>query len=277
MAKGPPADATLAPGPARLDVVIPVFNRLEMLKKCVESVRAGAGERLGSFVFVDDGSTEAGIEAYCRSQGKCIRHPKAGGFARSVNGAVGLVMTPFFVIMNSDVEATPGWLEPLASCLETRPEVGIAAPLLLFPTDSRDPNRPAGKVQSCGFATNIQGRPWHRLMGWSPESPRVREARDDLQGATGAVWAVRLSLWKTLKGFEPSFGAYFEDVDYCLRLRRAGSKIAYVPESVLYHRVGASYSQAAKEGGHIPNLQAAEALFFQRHQGKLVYDEWALI
>jgi GT2 family glycosyltransferase len=272
-----PSPRLAEPSEGRVDVVIPVFNRLGLLRRCVESAQAYGGARLGKFVFVDDGSNEEGLEAYCRERGAYVRHLRSFGFARAANRGVQLAAGPLFVLMNSDIEATPGWLEPLVEVLETRPEVAIAAPLLLFPKGSRQPERPAGKVQSCGFATAISGRPYHRLITWSPDNPKVQQPRDDLQGATAAVWAVRRSVWDKLRGFEEGYGAYYEDADFCIRAKLAEHRIAYVPRSVLYHWVGASTIAAPKEGGFVSNIQRSEALYFERHRQNLVCDEWALV
>lgn len=255
----------------KVDVIIPVFNNLKLLKMTVESAKKYGGERLGEFIFVDDCSSEPGIKEYCESQGRYYRNSVNKGFAASCNYGVRRSATNYFVLLNSDTEATEGWLDALIEMMDSNKLLVVVGPLLLFPEDSNEPTRPAGKVQSCGFAYGIYGQPYHRLITWSRDNQKVQLPRTDLQGITGACWLVRREYWKKLEGFFEEYGSYFEDSDFCIRARMSGYKIGYQPKSVLYHRVGASWTD--KRSLTARNKQ----IFLQRCNGLFRYDEYFLV
>ena len=250
----------------QIDVVIPVFNQLEILKKTVSALKEHSGDLLGSIIFVDDASTEEGIGQFCTQEGRYVQNRRNVGFARTANTGAGKVGTTRFVLMNSDVEATPGWLDALAAKMAQDESYAVVAPLLLFPLDSTDPDRPAGMVQSAGFFLHIDGSPLHRFVGWDPKKQKVQLERDDLQGVTGACWLVKRTVWRELSGFEESYHSYFEDLDYCIRARVAGHKIVYTPSSLLYHQVGASWQ------GQDVHLAEKMQYFLQRNQGNVFPD-----
>lgn len=159
------------------------------------------------------------------------------------------------IFSNADILAEPGWLPPLVDVFNN-PEVGIAGPKLIFED---------GLLQSCGGLFDANFGPFHRYLGWRANYKLANRGPEKVSWTTGAVFAVRGSLFADLQGFDESFqGGYFEDVDFCLRAKSFGYSTWYVPESVLQHSVG-------QQGGS-PHFRANSVRFHQRWDPYLVKD-----
>jgi GT2 family glycosyltransferase len=150
------------------------------------------------------------------------------------------------------------------------PTVGIASPKLLFPEGCQ--HGPAGKVQHSGMCWNIQAWPIHVHIGWRADHPRVNQRRDDLDCVTGALLMTRRDVWERIGGFDSSYGrGTFEDCEYSCRVSHEfGLKIAYQPQAVAYHSVGAS---AMVDGQGYP-LQKNHSIFLERMGRHLVWNEF---
>lgn len=263
--------------------MIPTFNRADMLNRLLISLK-DSDPLVQRIVVVDDASTERGgmtVQSIAATADtgvpmKYIRKVRNRGFAATVNTGVANTRSDLVAILNSDIVATPGWLTPMVDMMNSDPTIAVVGPLLLFPPDSQDPARPAGRVQSCGFGVGPRANLFHRYIGWSASHMRVQTPRKDLQAITGAVWLVRRSAWNLLGGLDEEYGTYFEDADFCLRAKKAGFAIAYCPESLLYHTVGASFTGEADQ-----QLQQRRVQQMVRFMGKVQdiirYDEWSTL
>jgi GT2 family glycosyltransferase len=253
----------------------------------IESALDCDWSKINRVIIADDASTDSGVgdlmrKLASRSPSKFVllRSKTNRGFGSTVNLGVSASKTPYFVIFNTDLVATPGWCEHLHEAITQKGpdfKIAIVGPRLLFPEDSTAPGCPPGKIQSCGFAFDRQLLPYHRLIGWSPDHPKALVPRLDLQGITGACWMVRRSAWNEVGGFDPSFGMYYEDVDFCMKLRAKGWLIGYEPRSVLYHRVGGSQSTPELTQKAASLMPRNAATFLQRHGAQVKYDEWAML
>ena len=137
-----------------------------------------------------------------------------------------------FLLLNSDVEVLPNWLTALAEVARD-PSVGVVGSRLLFPA-TRDAAH-AGRIQHAGVAFNADGAPYHPFRCYQANAPEVTR-RLEINAVTGAVMLIRRSIWDTLGGFDTAFvGGQYEDMDFCLRVRREGFKVVYEPKSILYH------------------------------------------
>ncbi|SDN27495.1 glycosyltransferase [Allokutzneria albata] len=153
------------------------------------------------------------------------------GFGAGCNLGVQHARTELVCFLNADVEVRDGWLEPLLSFLDDRPEVGAVAPVML---------NPDGSVQESGSL--IGGDGWCRA--WEDASfPR------EVDYASAACLVVRRKAFYQAGGFSPEYEiAYFEDVDLQLALRARGWQTWVVPQSTVEHaRHGSSSSERATE------------------------------
>lgn len=268
-----------------LDIVIPVYGRPDLLQKCLDSIEATKGDINTRLILVDDkGPNQDELKTVYHSlngTSRVVYNRENSGFARTVNAGVTLGSAPLILVLNTDIELQPGALHAMVSEFED-PAVGVVGPKLLFPPDSYDPTRPAGKVQHAGLAVNWRGNIVHAQIGWSADHPTVNERRK-MQAVTGACLMTRRQTWQQVisayrKAGDPTGGAFnevygkgtYEDVEYCFAARSVGYHVVYQPAAVAYHHVGASVLQD-------PNgypLARNEMIFKARCGQLLAWDEW---
>jgi len=272
--------------PFLVDVVMPVFGEWAMAEKALASVGpAMAGIAEGYTVTVVDNGTPAwadkegrrvepaeqaiGVKGFLRQQDKLLRIEQNIGYPGGCNYGISKTRSPLILVWSADVVMDPGSIAHLVRELDD-PTVGITAPLLTFPPDSK--YGPAGKVQSAGMAFNIKGEPFHIFMGWSPRNPRVAQRRE-MAALTGAILLVRRSVFLEAGGFNPAYGAgTFEDMDLCFTIRSKGHKVMFNPAAHGTHHVAGSIVQGAGKQGF--NLPVNGTIFRGRFATALAWDEW---
>jgi GT2 family glycosyltransferase len=209
-------------------IVIPVFNQAKYTVECLLSLRAHTAGVPYEVVLFDNGSvddTRRLLEAvpnliYRRSEENL-------GFLRACNLGAGEARGEFLVLLNNDVQVTPGWLLPLVETLRSD-GVGAVGPKVLFPD---------GRLQEAG--ARVLADCTSELIGVfeDPSQPRYGYRRE-VDYCSGVCLAVRTSRFRDLGGFSAELApGYCEDVDLCLRLRKAGSRIVYQPASVIVHHL----------------------------------------
>ena len=267
-----------------LDIIIPVSGRPDLLAKCLESVQTTKGDLGINIILVDDQGPdqEALNELYGSLDGasQVIRNPANLGFPRTVNTGLRTSTASLVLILNTDVELQPDALQMMIAEFD-EPAVGVVAPKLLFPPDSTNPHRPAGKLQHAGLAIDFQGRVIHPYVGWSADHPAVNNRRE-CQAVTGACLMTRRSVWQSVlrayqQAGDPTTGPFnevygrgtFEDIEYSFAARSLDYKVIYTPKAVAYHYVGAS----AEGSGGYP-LDRNYLIFKARCGTYLIWDEW---
>lgn len=207
-------------------IVIPVFNQAFYTRVCLASLEGEQGD--AEVIVVDNGSTdETGriLASWAAGRpGRCVvTHTENLGFARGCNAGASAATREFLVFLNNDTFVLEGWLAGLLAPFAD-PTVQVTGSRLLYPS---------GHVQHAGVAFDALG-PHHVFVGLAGDASIVLEQRD-YQVVTGASLAVRTAEFQRLGGFDTTYENSFEDVDLCLRIRRDGGRVVYVPDSVAYH------------------------------------------
>lgn len=162
------------------------------------------------------------------------------GFAGGNNLGVGRATGEFVCLLNPDVLVGPGWLEPLLAALDD-PAVGIAAPVLLNPDRSL---QEAGQLLYDDGCTAAIGGPEVLTGDWSQAFSR------DVDYSSAACWLLRRTEFLELEGFDERYHpAYFEDVDYALRVEASGRRTRLVADVPVVHQHGASGGSDGAELG----------------------------
>ncbi|RYY41293.1 MAG: glycosyltransferase family 2 protein [Chitinophagaceae bacterium] len=159
--------------------------------------------------------------------------PENYGFARGYNEALAQVKADYYVLLNSDVEVTPGWLSPIIGLLETTPGAAACQPKLLA-FHQKDHFEYAG---GAGGWLDAFGYPFSRgrIFDVTEADRGQYDSVQSLFWAGGAALFVRASVWHELGGLDPFFFAHQEEIDFCWRLQRAGYGVYCCPHSVVYH------------------------------------------
>lgn len=269
---------------AELDIIIPVYGRADLLTICLASLETAIKRIKINVILVDDCGPEQDelSKIYSYAGYQVLHNQQNRGFAQSVNRGVRAGKAPYILILNTDIELQPDTiLEMLAEMQD--PKIGVVGAKLLFPLNSDDPTRPAGKVQHVGIGTNIAGQMIHPLIGWSNDNPKTN-VRRNCQAVTGALFMTSRVVWKRIEilykqandkttgAFNDVYGAgTYEDVEYCFAARSEDYQVIFTPKAVAYHHVGASVKE--HQSGY--PLQRNEMIFKARCGALMAYDDFS--
>ena len=252
-------------------VAVISWNTRELLRRCLATVRA---EGAAQVVVVDNGSSDGSVEMI-RAEFPAVRlHvlPANPGYGAASNIAFGLCDAEYVLLLNSDTELRPGALRALTAHLDRCPRAGIVGPRLLnldgtlqkstFPFPS--PLVPLFKRRP--LADLVGAVPWLRdaFVGSWPHDHTRR-----VPWVLGAALAIRRSAYRAVGGFDEHFVMYYEEVDLCYRMRRAGWETHFTPATEVTHVGGASTSQRRPE--MLARLSLSAMDFHRRHHQGVAY------
>ncbi len=232
--------------PPTMDIVIVNYNSAGRLRDCLASVRAcrcGGDLR----IYVQDnasGPADQGLLAELRGV-ELFRNDRNLGFSRAVNQALEKGRAPYAVLLNPDTVMHDDFLEVAFRYMEGHPDVGVLGPKILDPD---------GTVQGSARSfptplTALFGRTSFLSRVW----PNNRFTCDNLQTAasdgrtpfavdwvSGACMVVRRAAIEQVGPLDEGFFMFWEDADWCRRMREAGWKVVYCPMTAVVHHVGGS-------------------------------------
>ncbi len=234
-------------------IVIPSFRDAERVATLVRSIRGTVPRDMVRIVVADDDSGAEHVAALRRIAGiEVVAGSENVGFAANVNrGLRASLKDADVVVLNSDVEARPGWLACLQYAASQEKDVGIVGPQLLYPD---------GRIQFGGTVRNLDAPEWfdHRYRfkpeGWGP----ARHSGPVL-AVTGACMYVRREVIQSVGLLDESYPMAYEDVDWCLRAWQAGFRVVYFPAARLVHHESVTRGTEFGE-----RERASQQLFWQR-------------
>ena len=217
----------------RTAIVILNWNGGKFLSQFLPSVIAhSAGCEL---VVADNASDDGSRELLRRSfpSVRIIELDRNYGFAGGYNRALKQVEADYYILLNSDVEVTAGWVSPLLRLLESNEKIAACQPKILSQTQK-------DRFEYAGAAGG-----WIDRYGYPFSRGRVFEHCEEDRGqydqpgpvfwASGACLFIRASVFHQAGGFDEYFFAHQEEIDLCWRIQLAGHEIHCCPSSVVYH------------------------------------------
>lgn len=226
---------------ATLAIVILNWNGRELLEKFLPSVVKYTDE-MHDIVVADNGSTDDSLSWLEHHYPTVIRLPLGTnyGFAGGYNRALQSLSYDFFLLLNSDVEVTPHWIDPLLNALLDQPDVAAVMPKIL---DYYDKNRFEYAGAAGGFI-DYYGIPYcrGRIFATREEDHGQYDQPIDVHWTSGAAMLIRAELFSRMGGFDESYFAHMEEVDLCWRLMNQGFRLKCIPQSSVYHAGGATLS-----------------------------------
>ena len=198
-----------------------------------------------SIIVADNASTDDSI-AFLQANFPTvtiISNPVNEGFAKGYNSALQQVDSDYYVLLNSDVEVTPDWIEPIIDLMESNAGIGACQPKILSYA-SRDSFEYAG---AAGGWVDKFGYPFARGRVFDTvekDTGQYDEAQPCFW-ASGAALFVRADMYQVLGGLDEYFFAHQEEIDFCWRLQLAGYKVFVQPLSVVYHVGGGTLPKAS--------------------------------
>ncbi len=215
-------------------IVILNWNGKHFLEKFLPSVLATDYDNF-SVIVADNASTDDSISFLRRyfPEIRLLLSDTNEGFSRGYNSALKKIKADYYILLNSDIEVTPGWISPVIFLMESDDKIAACQPKILS-YKNRDQFEYAGA--SGGFIDSL-GYPFAR--GRIFETCEVDTGQynsiEPVFWATGAALFVRANVFNEMNGFDEFFFAHQEEIDLCWRIQRAGYKIYVQPSSVVYH------------------------------------------
>lgn len=218
----------------KVAIVILNWNGADMMRKYLPSVIANSGSNTVIYVG-DNASTDDSLDMLRHdfSGVRIIGNDKNYGFADGYNKVLAQIEAEYYVLLNSDVEVTPHWLEPLIAFMDARDDVAACQPKLLAVAD-RGSFEYAG---ACGGYIDRYGYPFcrGRIFGTVEKDEGQYDEPTEILWATGACMLIRATDYRQAGGLDGRFFAHNEEIDLCWRLSLQGRKIYCLPESRVYH------------------------------------------
>ena len=231
---------------ARLSVVILNWNGRRHLERYLPSVVAHT-EGDAEVVVADNGSTDDSLQWLRLNYPdvRVIRLDRNYGFAGGYNRALREVASEYVLLLNSDVEVTAGWWQPLVEVLDTESNVAAVAPKLLADME-RTKFEYAG---AAGGFIDYLGYPFcrGRILSNVEEDRGQYDNRRDIFWASGAAMCCRREVFESLGGFDEDFFAHMEEIDLQWRMQLAGWRIVVEPKSVVYHLGGGTLPASSRK------------------------------
>ena len=226
-------------------IVILNWNGLGFLKMFLGTVIKYSQDNETAVFVADNGSTDGSPEwvAGNFSNVTVIKLDKNHGFAGGYNRAVNQIDATYFVLLNSDIEVTPNWLQPLVSFMDANPDVASCQPKILS-YNQKDHFEHAG---AAGCFIDKYGYPFcrGRVITKVEKDTGQYNTQINVFWSSGACMIVRSEAWNKCGGFDEDFFAHMEEIDLCWRFHKAGYRVCFISDSVIYHVGGGTLSYSS--------------------------------
>jgi len=219
---------------AKLAIVILNWNGQRFLSQFLPALIKFSPD-YSEIIIADNASTDNSVEFLKThfSSLRIIQNSENGGFSKGYNNALKQVDAEYYCLLNSDVEVTGNWIEPIITLLDNHPDIAVVQPKLLS-FANRHQFEYAG---ACGGFIDYLGYPFcrGRVFGSLENDTKQYENAIEVFWATGAALFVRSAVFHTLNGLDELFFAHMEEIDFCWRVKSLGYKVMVEPQSVIYH------------------------------------------
>jgi GT2 family glycosyltransferase len=221
----------------RVAVIILNWNGRKFLEQFMPAV-CGFSENLAEVYVADNASTDDSIEYLGKNfpDVKIIINPQNGGFAYGYNASLGKIKAEYYILLNSDVEVTQGWIEPIIQLMDSNKTIGAVQPKI------KSFSNP-GYFEYAGAAggfIDIYGYPFcrGRIFDTIEKDENQYNDESEIFWATGACLFIRASLYHELGGFDEDLFSHQEEIDLCWRMKLLGHKVMFCPSSEVMHYGG---------------------------------------
>lgn len=235
----------------KIAVVILNWNGKNLLEKFLPSVVSFTNHEIADIIIADNNSTDDSVQFlnvhYPNLQ--IIKLAENYGYADGYNKALEFLKNEYYVLLNSDVEVTENWLDPLYSYIEQNKNVAALQPKVLAQRN-KEYFEYAG---ACGGYIDKLGYPFcrGRIFSEVEKDSNQYDTPIDIFWATGACLLIRSSDYWDAGGLDASFFAHMEEIDLCWRLNARGRKLMCLPQSTVYHVGGATLQEESPRKTHL--------------------------
>jgi GT2 family glycosyltransferase len=228
----------------KVAVVILNWNGKDFLEKFLPSVVSG-NPAYAEIIIADNASTDDSV-AFLEKEYpglRIIQNTSNGGFAKGYNDALKQVSADYYVLLNSDVEVSAGWIEQVISMMDGDSTIAACQPKIKAfhaPNCFEYAGAAGGFIDKYGYPF-CRGR----VLELTEEDKGQYDDVREVFWATGACLFIRAECYHLVGGFDEDFFAHMEEIDLCWRLKNRGYKIMYCPFSTVYHVGGGTLNKTS--------------------------------
>ena len=222
-----------------VDVVIVAHNAGELLSASVASAVEQAG--CNAVWVIDAESADGSVQALAAEQpGVHVLAVPNAGFSAGNNRGIERTSAPYVLLLNPDAELLPDALATLIGVAEAHPNAAIVGPAILNPDGTAQANS-FGRFPTVASAVELRlARLANRLAGNAKQSPRLPGMTKSVDWVTGAAMLVRRSAVRDVGAMDEGFFLYYEDFEWCHRMRDRGWDVLLEPSAFVVHHMGAA-------------------------------------
>ncbi|MCG2582826.1 glycosyltransferase [Massilia sp. TS11] len=249
-----------------VSVIVPGFGNVEMTVACLTSIyfSSQAHERQDIEVIYADDHSAPEVRAAIAQKFPDVRitcTPRNQGFVQNANWGAAHASGKYLVLLNNDTIVLPGWLEGLLEVIEGVPSCYVAGSKLLYAN---------GLIQEAGAGIWTDGRTCSMGRGIDgtglPSTLPLYNYVREVDYVSFASVIIRRDFWEAQGGLDTAYGfGYFDDSDFCMRVREQGGIVVFAPNSEVLHNESATFSQRPKK-----QVGAEKA-----HNKLMFRDKWA--
>ncbi|MEX0682114.1 MAG: glycosyltransferase [Dehalococcoidia bacterium] len=225
-------------GEPKVAIVIPTRDGLDMLRKCIDSIRTKSSYTNYEIIIINNQSSDpATLKYFDQFGGRVIDYPHPFNYSAQMNLGVREAGAEYVLLLNNDtIVMNDDWIEAMLEYGQ-RADVGAVGARLLFP-DGRVQHE--GVYVGCGggLAGHIDHKGYYALG----------ECVLNVSAVTAACMLVKASVYQEVGGLDEELNVAYNDVDFCLRLRAAGYEVIYTPHARLVHREGGTRGHRHPDG-----------------------------
>ncbi len=220
--------------PDSFSIIIPVFNNLTYTKNCIDSIIKTNNKKIPVELIVINNASTDGTAEYLNNLAakkmiKLINNADNLAFSIACNQGAKISAGKYLIFLNNDTQVSDGWIDSLLKVFIEDENVAIQGAKLLYPNNT---------VQHCGVVYGYLSKTvkahYHIYLNAPYDADRVCKSRE-FQMVTGACLAIRAKIFQEINGFDENYHFGHEDLDLCLKSRKAGYKVWYNAECTVVH------------------------------------------
>ncbi len=247
----------------KVAVVILNWNGENFLKKYLPYVLSN-NTSYSEIIVADNASTDNSVSFLKKEypEIQIVQNSSNDGFAKGYNDALKLINAEYYILLNSDVEVTKDWIEPVIKLMDRDKSIAACQPKIKS-LNSRNEFEYAG---AAGGFLDKYGYPFCRGRIFDTVEEDAGQYNDtrEVFWATGACMFVRSEYFHLVNGFDNDFFAHMEEIDLCWRFKNKGYKIMYCGESTVYHLGGGTLNKTSPKKTYL-NFRNNLILIYKNH------------
>lgn len=258
-----------------LSVIIINWNTRDLLHKCIKAVKTNTQELSLQIIVVDNHSSDGSPDMVEKNfpEVNLIKNQENNGYGRAGNQGLKAAQGKYVLILNSDVKVNPKCLDEMFEFMENHPDIGASSCKLTFPDGTlqhscrKFPDFKTYLLMLLGVRFLFPQMKWFReylMLDW--DHSEIREV-DQIMGS---FLFIRSRVIEQVGGFDEQFWMYFEEVDLCLRIHKAGWKIMHYPYVSAVHFL----SKSSEQWGEIKKIkeyQKSLLKYFKKNKNPFEY------